>query len=323
MARPNDLPPAEKFSHGTRARYVSGCRCEDCRRSNREYYHERQRRSKEAAAQITSPAVPVEQVWTAPDGVQKIRLYRRACPGVNGVPCPKQSHLRKDSKGGVCGECRLKLAWNGLVDAAKARGHLLLLSERGVGRRAVQAASDVADTVLEDIKNGKKQRIRASTEKAILDVDEKAISDGALVPAKDTWKRLRKLLRMGFTKTEIATALGSESEVPALQIRRDMVLARTAHRVQKLFDKAMAEWEQDEKESRRCPECDGFHKKKDRLEMLKLMLPASVNEIQELKPCVYRGPSGDNRNLYRDLRDLGAVNDEPGSPGSVWRLVRR
>lgn len=323
MTRPADLPPAERFSHGTRARYVSGCRCEDCRRSNREYYHERQKRAKEAAAQIVAPPTPVGQVWTAPSGEQKVRLYKRACPGVNGAPCPTHSHLRKDSKGGVCSECRLKLAWNGLVDATKAREHLLLLSERNVGRRAVQAASDVADTVLEDIKNGKKTRIRASTERAILAVDEMAISDGALVPAKETWKRLRKLFRMGYTKTEIAAALGSEGKVPTLQIRKGMVLARTEHRVRKFFDKAVAEWERDEKESRRCPECDGFHKKKDRLEALRMMLPASASEIQALKPCVYRGSSGDDRNLYRDLRDLGAVSDNAGSENSVWRLVRK
>lgn len=39
--RPADLPTAEHYAHGTRARYVTGCRCAPCRESNRLYYHQR------------------------------------------------------------------------------------------------------------------------------------------------------------------------------------------------------------------------------------------------------------------------------------------
>ncbi len=35
--RPKDLPPAERYLHGSRARYVSGCRCAPCTEANREY----------------------------------------------------------------------------------------------------------------------------------------------------------------------------------------------------------------------------------------------------------------------------------------------
>ena len=41
MTRPADMSPPERFPHGTRARYVSRCRCDECRRANREYAHER------------------------------------------------------------------------------------------------------------------------------------------------------------------------------------------------------------------------------------------------------------------------------------------
>jgi hypothetical protein len=41
MSRPNDLPAIDKFPHGTRARYVSGCRCDLCRKANRDYAHKR------------------------------------------------------------------------------------------------------------------------------------------------------------------------------------------------------------------------------------------------------------------------------------------
>jgi len=43
VSRPADLPPAEAYPHGSRARYVAGCRCDDCRRANREYARERAR----------------------------------------------------------------------------------------------------------------------------------------------------------------------------------------------------------------------------------------------------------------------------------------
>ena len=37
MSRPSDMSPMERFAHGTRARYTSGCHCDRCRRANREY----------------------------------------------------------------------------------------------------------------------------------------------------------------------------------------------------------------------------------------------------------------------------------------------
>ena len=35
--RPSSLPPAERFEHGIRARYATGCRCDSCRKANRDY----------------------------------------------------------------------------------------------------------------------------------------------------------------------------------------------------------------------------------------------------------------------------------------------
>jgi hypothetical protein len=55
--------------------------------------------------------------------------------------------------------------WNGIVDAAPARRHILALSRRGVGRRMVAAASDVGLSVIADIRTGRKMRIRARTER--------------------------------------------------------------------------------------------------------------------------------------------------------------
>jgi hypothetical protein len=124
--------------------------------------------------------------------------------------------------------------WNGLVDAEKARAHLKQLSEQGVGRRSVAAASDVADSVLSEIIAGRKLKVRALTERKILAVTRAAAGDGALVPGKQTWKRINELLRDGYTKAELALRLGAKT--PNLQLKKDFVTVRSAHLVERLYD---------------------------------------------------------------------------------------
>src|SRR5688572_24739280 len=48
--------------------------------------------------------------------------------------------------------------WNGCVPAAKARAHLLKLSRRGVGTRAIADASGVARSILRAVARGEKQQ---------------------------------------------------------------------------------------------------------------------------------------------------------------------
>lgn len=134
---------------------------------------------------------------------------------------------------------RLAGDWNGIVDAAPARAHLLKLARLGVGRRAVAAATDIAHTVLSDVRSGRKRRIRARTERKILAVTKACASDAALVPARRTWRLLEQLLEEGYTKQRIARELGSKAKVPALQVSRDFVLARTAHRVEVVHRRLM------------------------------------------------------------------------------------
>jgi hypothetical protein len=170
--RPSDLPPPEHWPHGVRARYVSGCHCDDCKRAAREYEHTR------ALARI-----------------------------------------RGD--------------WNGLVGVRPARRHLQALSRRGVGYKTVAIASDVSRTVIADILSGSKKQVRARTAKRILAVTPDAIADHALVPAKRTWQLVGRLRKEGFTKAAIAQRIGHK--MPALQIGKERVLARTALAVEKLY----------------------------------------------------------------------------------------
>lgn len=127
--------------------------------------------------------------------------------------------------------------WNGFVDATAALAHMKALSEQSVGRRAVAAASDVGDTILQGIINGTKKKIRARTERAILAVTKDSASDHALIPAKPTWKLLNAMIAEGHSKADIARGLGSST--PALQVGRFQVTVRMARKVE-LLSKELA-----------------------------------------------------------------------------------
>lgn len=204
-----------QHDHGTRARYVTGCRCADCRRANTAAYHDRMARAREAAAELELVA-----------GAGEI------CPGIEGQPCPKLTKLRSDSTG-VCADCRSRLVWNGLVDAAPARRHLRRLSRRGIGYKTAADAAGIAASIVAAILNGKRRRIRKRTADAILEVDQGAAADHALVDAGETWRMLKHLRCEYLTDTALARALGFLK--PALQIGQRRVLVRTEDRVRRLY----------------------------------------------------------------------------------------
>jgi len=124
--------------------------------------------------------------------------------------------------------------WNGIVPAANARAHLLKLSRLGVGRRAVAAATDVADSILSQVRTKKKLRIRARTARRIIAVTPAMASDHAFVTATRTWVLIGRLLEEGYTKTYLARQLGYAR---ALQFNKTRVLVRNAARVERLYRK--------------------------------------------------------------------------------------
>ncbi|HEY1554764.1 MAG TPA: hypothetical protein VGF94_08020 [Kofleriaceae bacterium] len=230
----------KSFAHGTRARYVADkCRCEPCRAANTQYARDSAARAKQRAEESAiaeRAAAPAPQVWTRPDGTQAMRIYKRACAGINGLPCPTSSHLRRDSTGDICGKCRVRRAYFGLVSSERARAHLLELAAAGVGKLAVRDACDVPASILHEVRLGRKPRIRVETERRILEVDVGAIADHACISARRTWQLLGELLALGIPKYKLARALGSKAErsMPALQLRAGFVLAKTQARVEKL-----------------------------------------------------------------------------------------
>lgn len=170
------MPSASHWPHGVRARYVAGCRCQECRDATARYERER-----------------------------KLR------------------------------------APNPLVPSGPVRAHLRTLSAQGVGRRAVQAATDVPDSTLGYVISGRRSQLRKATAEKILAVDAQAIADGALVDAAETWRLLRELISEGYRRYDIAKRLGCEAKVPKLQVRDGKVQASTALRVKKLHAALLAE----------------------------------------------------------------------------------
>src|ERR1700674_89452 len=174
--RPRDLAPievlAERKPHGTRLRYLGGCKCVPCRAAASRYE----------------------------TGRAKLR------------------------KMGL---------WNGIVDATRARRRLFWLSRRGIGRYSIARATGISATVICKIRSGERRQCRAMTEKAILELGGNSPPQSMLVPAGRTWARIRWLLAQGFTKGGIAQRLGSRT--PALQLRKDFVILRTAKKVEALW----------------------------------------------------------------------------------------
>jgi hypothetical protein len=229
---------------GTRAKYVAvHCRCKECRAANGRYVRARDALAKATARELADSPVASDKstvqpkTWTAPDGTRRLRVYKRVCRGVNGEPCRYGSHLRKDSSGEVCGRCRPRLAavWNGIVPAEAVRAHLKTLSRQGIGYKSVAAAADVSRTSLAKILCGTRQQLRAQAARRILAIDRDAVADHAIVTAAPTWRLVRRLLAEGFTKTELARRLGSKAKTPALQLKQQNILAKTAARVERFY----------------------------------------------------------------------------------------
>ncbi len=126
--------------------------------------------------------------------------------------------------------------WRGLVDARRARRHIAALSRHGVGYKTVADCADVSRTIVAKIKRGERKRIRANTERRILEVGPRLLPDSALVPGAGTRRLIARLLEEGYSKASLARALGYKT--PALQIaHREQVTVRTRARVLALYRK--------------------------------------------------------------------------------------
>jgi RNA polymerase sigma factor (sigma-70 family) len=116
--------------------------------------------------------------------------------------------------------------------ATPVREHLEWLAAHGVGKRAVAAASGVALSAIDDLRQNRTRLVDQSTAEQILAVTPAALAPGALVDATAAHADVDRLLAAGWTRAAIAAALGSNT--PALQLGRTRVKASTAARLAEL-----------------------------------------------------------------------------------------
>jgi hypothetical protein len=239
------------------------------------------------------------------------------CPGIDGEPCEWKSLRQKNSRHGVCMECRIKMGWNGLVDARPAREHIQVLSRKGVGYKQVAEVAGISETVMSKIATGKREKIRYRNEQAILDVDESARADASIINGAETRRLIKKMVTLGYPKAEIARRLGYKS--PALQFK-GKVLLKNAHKVKKLYQEILSEQETMKELKHLCTHCGRSHHKHNRQMHLKALLPATSEVIREQLACFYDTTDKKVQDLSRDLRAIGAMKEGPKSGLGPWYL---
>lgn len=168
---------AEKIGHGTRLKYMGGCKCVPCRAANSRYE------------------------------------TQRAVARKNGD-------------------------WNGIVSAKAAHLHIRKLSRAGIGYKSVADAAGVAHTIALEIRTGKRIQIRARTERKILAVTKDAWTEGTLLDADPTWRKIDKLIDEGFSKAELARRLGYKN--PAIHFKHFEVTGKTVARIDRFYRMIMA-----------------------------------------------------------------------------------
>lgn len=214
----------QRYAHGTYARYkLARCRCAPCRFAVSEYNRRRSEarppwRTHHAASVrhwVVRNRLTAEIALRTKDRAEAFRLRDRLNADLLEDPSDR-------------------------IDAKTVRRHLRWLSSQGVGRRAVVAASGVGETTIQELRSGRQRHVLRGNAEKILSVGLSDAGGAAIIDAAHTWSLLDCLLSAGWPKARIARALGAKR--PALQIRRDRVLARTARAVEELHRRA---WWQD------------------------------------------------------------------------------
>jgi len=136
VTRPFDMPKAERWQHGVRARYVCGCRCEECRRANREYVHKRTLLNIRGHGNPLVDAAPVRRHIRK---LAKAGLGRHTIADASNVRANtihdilrgQKRHVRKQSAQRILGVTLEAIADHATVSAKKTWRRIATLLEEG------------------------------------------------------------------------------------------------------------------------------------------------------------------------------------------------
>lgn len=190
-----------------------------------------------------------------------------------------------------------------------------------------------------------KATIRSDLAHRVLQVDEGAIADRALVSSKTTLNILEEMQSRGLTLTKIAEMAGwCLRNVSGLK-KRSRVAASTELTFKKALNKLREDQDQDLYDLYRsdvrqwCPQCEKEHYnglcpldlatlrvkgKNRRQELLRKILPPEklksmdfqdVQELREMLPKIYTGKKdAAYQKLHRDLKAIGYVSTKKNRP---------
>lgn len=168
---------ADKYEHGTRARYHLGkCRCFPCKVANSEYEHERlQRRRNPWRVRKVGGKWVVKNIETgeiAPEDIADELLLEQP---------------EDDAE---------------LISTREAVKHMKALQRAGVGLKTVAKRAGVPYSVIQRMMPGADYRpilrTRRSTAEKILSVSVSAVSEGARIDSSDTVRLLETLYGTGL-----------------------------------------------------------------------------------------------------------------------------
>lgn len=122
-----------------------------------------------------------------------------------------------------------------LISAARARGHLRILTGQGASQKGLARAADLNVKTIVDILEGQRTRIQPDTERIVLAITMNDVRQsharGTLVPAAPTWQLINDMVARGWPKSWIAREAGLGT---ALQLKTDQVTAGNAQRIAEL-----------------------------------------------------------------------------------------
>ena len=134
------------------------------------------------------------------------------------------------------------------VRAGRSRRRLLILSKRGIGRKAVSEFTSLDHRTIQRIKNGRTKYVRRETQELIFSVPFNAFCNRAVIDSGPTLKLIARAQREGFTKSEIARRLSPKVRDKykpghaSLQIALNgKVLAQTQMKVERFLNRLMEE----------------------------------------------------------------------------------